>query len=81
MASSASKSYHSNGAELGDGSEAARVNGERSSRSSGELARNWESTCPAVAVLEAGNEKLAEELPADEALCCGTLLSLDRTPS
>lgn len=58
MASSASKSYHSNGAELGDGRPVDIVNGDRSNRNSGELENNLGSTSPVMAFRATGDAAL-----------------------
>jgi hypothetical protein len=48
IASSASRSYHSKGAEFGDGNEAAIVSGDKSNRSSGESPKSRGSISVAI---------------------------------
>jgi hypothetical protein len=48
IASSANRSYHSNGAEFGEGNDALMVRGDKSKRSSGEFVNSRGSISPVI---------------------------------
>ena len=77
MASSASKSYHSKGAELGDGTEGALVNGE-SKKPSGEFVRSLGSVSLVIDFLIQEGDRAVVMVSSLFALCAELVaLALD----